>query len=112
MEDQSIHELTAGFALDALDDSERRAYEEHLRTCPRCREELGRLSEAAGELAHGAPPATPPDHLRERILEAYYAVSLAKPVTLTLDYQFVQNPAYNADRGPVSIFAARLHTEF
>ena len=26
-----IHELTAGYALDALDPEERRAYEEHLR---------------------------------------------------------------------------------
>jgi len=31
---------------------------------------------------------------------------------LTFDYQFVTNPADNADRGPVSIFAARFHAEF
>lgn len=49
---------------------------------------------------------------QERIFEAYYAVSLAKPVTLTFDYQFVANPAYNADRGPVSVFSARLHADF
>jgi high affinity Mn2+ porin len=48
----------------------------------------------------------------EQILEAYYAYRLNKWATLTLDYQFVDNPAYNADRGPVSIFAARLHAEF
>jgi high affinity Mn2+ porin len=33
-------------------------------------------------------------------------------VTASLDYQFITNPAYNADRGPVSIFAGRLHAEF
>jgi len=48
----------------------------------------------------------------ERILETYYAIALAKGATLTFYYQFLVNPAYNADRGPVSIFAGRLHTEF
>ena len=33
-------------------------------------------------------------------------------MTLTFDYQFITNPAYNADRGPVSIFSGRLHAEF
>ncbi|MGB9114895.1 carbohydrate porin [Bradyrhizobium sp.] len=48
----------------------------------------------------------------EQILETYYAYSLNKNVTLTADYQLVINPAYNADRGPVSIFSGRLHGEF
>ncbi|QAU44653.1 cell envelope biogenesis protein OmpA [Bradyrhizobium guangzhouense] len=48
----------------------------------------------------------------ERILEAYYAYSVIKGVTLTGDYQLITNPAYNADRGPVSIFSGRLHAEF
>ena len=45
----------------------------------------------------------------ERILEAYYAYSLNKWATLSLDYQSIANPGYNTDRGPVSIFATRLH---
>ncbi|MBN8964973.1 MAG: carbohydrate porin, partial [Rhizobiales bacterium] len=48
----------------------------------------------------------------EKVLEAYYAWAVYKNTTLTLDYQFLADPAYNADRGPVSIFAARVHTEF
>ncbi|MGL5168511.1 MAG: carbohydrate porin [Afipia sp.] len=48
----------------------------------------------------------------ERILETYYAVALNKAFTLTADYQLIVNPAYNADRGPVSIFSGRLHGEF
>jgi high affinity Mn2+ porin len=48
----------------------------------------------------------------EQILEAYYAYSLNKWATLTFDYQFVANPGYNADRGPVSIFSGRLHAQF
>jgi high affinity Mn2+ porin len=52
------------------------------------------------------------NYRRERILEAYYAYALTKQITLTGDYQFITNPAYNADRGPVSVFSARLHGEF
>lgn len=48
----------------------------------------------------------------EQVLEAYYAYSLNTWATLTFDYQFIVNPGYNADRGPVSIYAARLHAEF
>jgi high affinity Mn2+ porin len=48
----------------------------------------------------------------ERILETYYAYAIDKLATFTLDYQFIVNPGYNADRGPVSIFAARFHAEF
>ena len=48
----------------------------------------------------------------EKILEAYYAYSLNKWSVLTLDYQFIADPAYNADRGPVSIYAMRFHAEF
>ena len=30
----------------------------------------------------------------------------------TLDYQFISNPAFNQDRGPISVLSARLHWEF
>ncbi len=48
----------------------------------------------------------------ERIFETYYAYVLDKNLTMTADYQLIANPAYNADRGPVSIFSGRLHGEF
>jgi len=48
----------------------------------------------------------------EKILETFYAMNVINGVTLTFDYQFILNLAHNADRGPVSIFAARLHGEF
>jgi high affinity Mn2+ porin len=47
----------------------------------------------------------------ETIIETYYSIGIAEPLSLTFDYQFVANPAFNADRGPVSIFAARLHLQ-
>ncbi len=45
----------------------------------------------------------------EKALETYYAYAFKKWATLSFDYQFVADPGYNADRGPVSIFAVRLH---
>lgn len=48
----------------------------------------------------------------ERILETYYALQLDHGVAISLDYQYVQNPAYNRDRGPVSLFGIRLHADF
>jgi high affinity Mn2+ porin len=52
------------------------------------------------------------NYRQERVLEAYYAYSLNKWTTLTFDYQLIDNPGYNADRGPVSIYAGRLHAAF
>lgn len=49
---------------------------------------------------------------REDILETYYDAQITNSLWLTFDYQFVMNPAYNADRGPVSLFALRGHIEF
>jgi high affinity Mn2+ porin len=52
-------------------------------------------------------------YANESALELYY---LYKPIAsnniwLTGDYQFVLNPGYNADRGPVHVFAFRVHVE-
>lgn len=48
----------------------------------------------------------------ETILETYYSLAVVKGLHVTADYQFVQNPAYNRDRGPVSILALRLHAQY
>ena len=47
----------------------------------------------------------------EQIVECYYAVPLKAGWTITGDFQRVVNPAYNRDRGPVSVEAIRLHWE-
>ena len=52
------------------------------------------------------------NYRKEDVLETYYAISLHKESTLTFDYQFIADPAYNADRGPVSVFTGRFHAEF
>ena len=48
----------------------------------------------------------------EQMYEAFYNLQLAKAAWVTLDWQHIHNPAYNADRGPVNVVSARLHTEF
>lgn len=53
-----------------------------------------------------------PHYGYEEIGETYYSAQIASWLALTADYQLVINPAYNPDRGPVSIFGARLHAEF
>jgi high affinity Mn2+ porin len=56
-----------------------------------------------GKLPHPGP---------EEIVETYYSCGLLSWLHVSLDYQFVKNPAYNKDRGPVSIWAARVHAGF
>jgi high affinity Mn2+ porin len=48
----------------------------------------------------------------EEILETYYDIQVWKTIHVTLDYQFINHPAFNRDRGPVSVFSARLHWLF
>ena len=48
----------------------------------------------------------------ETIVETFYSWGVSRGVWLTADYQRIKNPAYNASRGPVDVFAFRFHTEF
>jgi anti-sigma factor RsiW len=64
----TIHDLTAAYALNALADHEAAEFEEHLATCEPCREELASFRETAASLAYAVegPAASPA--LRDRIL--------------------------------------------
>ncbi len=49
----------------------------------------------------------------ELIAELYYKLNAYQnKIYLTPDYQFILNPAYNKDRGPVHVFSIRAHVEF
>ncbi len=48
----------------------------------------------------------------EQILEAYYSYALSSSTHLTFDYQFIANPGYNTDNGPVNVFTGRFHWQF
>jgi high affinity Mn2+ porin len=56
-----------------------------------------------GKLSHPGDEAT---------LETYYSLLVIKGLRATVDYQFVDNPGYNRDRGPVSVLAVRLHAQY
>lgn len=75
------------------------------------------LSEAARQFfrAGGTGILAGDGHLNyglEKILETYYDFQIWKTIHTSVDYQFIDNPAFNRDRGPVSVFSARLHWEF
>lgn len=48
----------------------------------------------------------------ETVLETFYSLNVTSGTWVSLDWQQIRNPAYNADRGPVRVGAMRLHTEF
>jgi high affinity Mn2+ porin len=52
------------------------------------------------------------DYAPETIVEAFYDYRLWAPLSVALDYQFIANPAYNQARGPVHVFATRVHLQF
>jgi high affinity Mn2+ porin len=53
-----------------------------------------------------------PQYSLEKIGEFYYACKLSRAVTLSANYQLIDNPGFNRDRGPVDVFGLRLHAEF
>ena len=61
-----------------------------------------------GLVGDGQLPAYQP----EQIIEAYYKASVMDGIALTLDYQRVTNPGYDAVRGPIDFYSFRIHTEY
>ena len=73
------HLLAGAFALDALDESQRIAFSDHLTCCSDCRDEIVGLREAATLLCHvTAHPA--PAELRPRILARITQIRPLPPV--------------------------------
>jgi anti-sigma-K factor RskA len=64
-----LHDLTAAYALDALDANETEAYERHLGQCEECREQLAELNDTTASLAFGTVAPAPPPRLRAAILD-------------------------------------------
>ena len=68
METELMHELVAGYALDALTPEEERGFEAHLAGCSRCQEELAGFTTLAASLAFAAPESKPSPRVRGRLL--------------------------------------------
>ena len=48
----------------------------------------------------------------EQIFEMYYRVQLGRYVQVSPDFQYIQNPGYNRDRGPAKVYSLRLRLYF
>jgi anti-sigma-K factor RskA len=68
VERRGLHELSAAYALHALDGEEERVFEEHLAHCDDCRDEVASFQETAAALAYDVDAPAPPLALKERIL--------------------------------------------
>ncbi|HEX4371404.1 MAG TPA: carbohydrate porin [Rhizomicrobium sp.] len=53
-----------------------------------------------------------PHYGTEDVFETYYRAPVTDWLSADFDYQFIANPAYNRDRGPVSVVGAQLHAQF
>ena len=72
----------------------------------------GKLYLAAGGLGGIIGDGQLPNAGPEQILETYYRVALSSFAQIAFDYQFINHPAYNRDRGPVSVFGLQLHLQY
>jgi carbohydrate-selective porin OprB len=48
----------------------------------------------------------------EQVLEVYYRIQLTPFLAISPDFQFIQNPGYNSDRGPVEVYGMRLRLSY
>lgn len=75
-----VHALSGAYAVDALDDIERAAFERHLAVCADCRAEVASLRETAALIAETTATAPPPE-LRDRVLAGISAIRPLPPET-------------------------------
>ncbi|RDI42272.1 anti-sigma factor [Falsibacillus pallidus] len=75
----------------SLTDEETKAFEEHLKECPECREELEELIELTGDLAFQTEPITPPEGMKERVLTRVFEDDEEASSTITSPSVF-ENP--------------------
>jgi anti-sigma-K factor RskA len=66
--DEQLHLLTGAYALNALDEQERSAFEQHALTSAASRDEVRELSETAALLAYGSPAVVPPPELKAKVM--------------------------------------------
>ncbi|MGY0019894.1 anti-sigma factor [Streptomyces sp. YJ-C3] len=73
-----LHTLTGAYALDALEEDERVAFEQHLAKCEDCAQEVRELTATAGRLALAAT-MPPPPRLKAQVMEQIAGVRQERP---------------------------------
>lgn len=76
--DNDLHTLTGAYAVDALEEDERDAFEKHLATCQACVQEVRELTATAGRLALAATMPAPP-RLKAQVLQQIGEVRQERP---------------------------------
>lgn len=114
MADDDLHELSALYALDVLDEDDRARYEQHLAGCERCRREVRSLGEASAALGYAVEAPAPPAELRGRILEQARAepprvVQLRPRRSVAVSVAATLAVAATAAAVALGIWAASLH---
>ncbi|MFD3516488.1 anti-sigma factor domain-containing protein [Streptomyces sp. NPDC058657] len=81
MSTTELHMLTGAYALHALPDDERAAFERHLVDCPSCAQEVGELASTAARLGR-AMTETPPGRMKDEVLRRISTERQEGPVTV------------------------------
>src|SRR5262249_17582840 len=84
--DERFELNVSGYALNALDDDDRRQFEAHLKTCARCQADLAELRRVTAGLGMAVDEITPPPELRAKTLSR----ATASPQTLVETRRFVE----------------------
>ena len=95
LEHQRWEGSAAAYVLNALDPQELALFEQHLATCPTCRETVASFQLVADALPGAAPAATPPPELRDRIM-----------ATVRSEAELLRAAGPQADRPPAPAPAA------
>ena len=100
---ESVHTLSGAYVVDALDDQERAAFEEHLPGCRDCRDEVASLREAAALMADDVA-LTPPDSLRRSVLAG---ISTIRPLPPEIDPEL--NEVREEEPASATVLPMRRH---
>ena len=79
MKPADLHQLTGAYALDALPDDERAAFEEHLEDCASCQQEVAEFAATAGAMG-AAVAEPPPPHLKGEVMSIIATTRQERPL--------------------------------
>lgn len=95
MNDNDLHELATPFALDAIEDDERRMFETHLETCGDCLATVDAVRGTLGDLSDETAVA-PPAAMRDAVLQRIAQTPQEGPAPTPLP---VGEPPFSPDHG-------------
>ncbi|NNE94558.1 MAG: anti-sigma factor [Acidimicrobiales bacterium] len=100
-----LHHLAAAYALDALDESERREFEAHYPSCAICSAEVSDYRETAALLAESAT-TSPPADLKDRLMAEIGSTRQIAPILPDRVVDLAERKRRNAPRQRVLALAA------